>query len=86
MPLNKPNYEAIYLVPMGDDWAWSDEPAPDAEHDPSDAVKYVKSDFVDHLARFALKGAVDRVRSVPVSAECASHIEDIIKAIMNPES
>ena len=86
MTNNKPNFETIYLVQMSDGWAWSTEQAPDPEHNPDEAVKYVHSDFVDHLTRFALKGAAERVRTVSVSAECAPHIEEIIKAIMSPES
>ncbi len=39
---------SIYLVPdysgeYGDCWMWCDEPAPGDDHDPYDAVKYVRA-------------------------------------------
>lgn len=41
----------IYLIPdsdgeHGDYWAWCDTPAPTHDHEPEDAVKYVRADSI----------------------------------------
>ena len=40
--------DVIYLIPgdVGSNWdyVWSEDPAPTADHDPSEAVRYVKSE------------------------------------------
>lgn len=46
--------ETIYLIP-GEDvdgrmgWLWCDDPAPHPDHDPAEAVKYVRADKHEEL-------------------------------------
>jgi len=57
--------ETIYLIP-GEDidgqlgWLWCDDPAPSHDHDPAEAVKYVRADkhqeIIDRQARAAKIG------------------------------
>ena|SRR5690554_3961383 len=57
--------ETIYLIP-GEDidgqlgWLWCDDPAPSHDHDPADAVKYVRADkhqeIIDRQAKAAKMG------------------------------
>jgi len=57
--------ETIYLIP-GEDidgqlgWLWCDDPAPSHDHDPAEAVKYVRADkhqeIIDRQARAAKMG------------------------------
>ena len=57
--------EIIYLIP-GEDidgrmgWLWCDDPAPSHDHDPAEAVKYVRADvhqaIIDRQAKAAMAG------------------------------
>lgn len=54
--------EVIYLIP-GEDidgvmgWLWCDDPAPSKDHDPNEAVKYVRADKVVELQAAVLDQA-----------------------------
>lgn len=57
--------ETIYLIPGMDidgslGWLWCDDPAPSYDHDPAEAVKYVRADkhqeIIDRQAKAAKMG------------------------------
>ncbi len=59
--------DQIYLMDMGDEIAWCDDPAPGAEMNADDAVKYVRADIIEQLQQeHDAKVIVDAVNTVGV--------------------
>ena len=45
--------DVIYLIDMGDEIVWHDEPTPEPGMDEADAVKYVRADLIIKVEEFS---------------------------------
>lgn len=83
--------ETIYLIP-GEDidgrmgWLWCDDPTPTNDHDPVEAVKYIRADahqeIIDRQARAATLG----MNAAKMSAEIMERNAKMMLAESRPEA
>jgi hypothetical protein len=61
-----PNHEVIYLLDVGDGWAWCAEPDPDYEN--RRPIKYIREDVSrNHYSPKLAEGAVIEIASTAAS-------------------
>lgn len=82
--------ETIYLIP-GEDidgqlgWLWCDDPAPSNDHDPAEAVKYIRADKHQEIIDRQAKAATRGMDAAKKSAEIMERNAKMMLAESRPE-